>query len=139
MKYMFKGISKQSGMWVIGGYIYDPHTDKHFIATVRENEEDVKTEVREETLSMSTGLYDSNGKLVFENDVLKGEVPGKERYLKLVSLKNGCFYVLPDKLIGNNISDFLSVSSSIKNDAKCEVIANIHDPDYTESKKGALI
>lgn len=140
IKYLFKGISVNSGNWVIGCYGYDPDTDTHMIVDPRNH--NYRVQVKEETLCMSTGLYDKTGKMVFENDVLQGIVldNGKEveRFLKLVSLKDGTFYVSPDKLVGNNIRDFLS-NSQTGAEAKCNVIANIYDPDYSESGKGKMI
>lgn len=142
IKYLFKGISVNSGQWVIGCYGYDPDTDTHMIVDPRHH--NYRVQVNEETLCMSTGLYDQTGKAVFENDVLQGEVfdaNGKEieRYLKLVSLRDGTFYVSPDKHIGNSIKDFLSdTEKGAEIKAKCKVIANIHDPDYSDSGKGRL-
>jgi uncharacterized phage protein (TIGR01671 family) len=142
IKYLFKGISANSGQWVIGCYCYDPETDSHLITDPRNH--DYKVKVKEETLCMSTGLYDQTGKAVFENDVLQGKAldsTGKEiaSYLKLVSLRDGTFYVSPDKHIGNNIKDFLSDSiAGAEDKARCKVIANIYDPDYSASRKGRM-
>lgn len=147
MKYLFKGIEKGSDKWAVGGYVSDAETGRHYIVTANgyEHEGAKLIEVKAETLCMSTGLFDREGKLVFENDVLKGQVFGDkgnemERYLKLVSFRDGLFYVLPDPYVGDNIRDFLSpIQADAEKKAKCVVVANIHDADYHESRKGALL
>lgn len=146
-KYRFKARTKEDGRWVHGGYTHDAQTDRHYII----NSDGFKNngaklfEVIPETLCMGTGLYDVNSVEVYENDVLHGIALGTngrelERYLKLVDLRDGTFYVLPDPYVGNNIRDFLSpTQADAKDKAKCSVVANIHDEDYKESKKGAIL
>ena len=135
-KYLFKAISAGSGQWIRGGYVYCDLTDKHYIVAIRSDDRGNLspkfTEVKPDTLCMCTGLYDKNRTLVFENDVLKGEVGKLEKFLKLVSLRNGTLYVTPSKYIGNNLDDFLYKDPlEAENYCKVEVIANIYDPDYT--------
>ena len=107
--------------------------------------EDIHLEIIDPaTLCMSTGLYDEEGSLVFENDILQGEALKENgsavNYKKLVSFRDGTFYVSPDKYICNNIRNILSpTQKEAKTKAKCRVIGNIYDPDYHESRKGAVI
>lgn len=150
VKNIFKARSILTGDWLKGGYAEVDLVDgkhKHYIVAIHAKDDGATvnlSEIDSKTLCMSTGLYDKNGILVFENDVLKGEIKKengyKEKCLKLVSRKDGTFYVSPNRYIGNTLTCFLHEDpTTAEMQGRFEVIANIYDPNYEESGKGRMI
>lgn len=78
------------------------------------------------TLGECTGLTDKNGKLIFEGDIVESYKFGAEKFVNVITLRNGCFWY------GNwNFVEFLSKFCDY------EVIGNIHDnPEPLEREAG---
>lgn len=82
-RYLFRGKRIDNGEWVVGNCIDDGVTGQVFIHTVGNsvNESDkvgeegclqfVAFEVAPATICQCTGLKDKNGKLIWENDIVK--------------------------------------------------------------------
>ena len=85
-RYLFRAKRIDNGEWVIGNCIDDGVTGQVFIHTVGNsvNESDkvgeegclqfVAFEVAPATICQCTGLKDKNGKLIWENDIVKDDV-----------------------------------------------------------------
>ena len=95
-RYLFKAKRKDNCEWVFGNRIDDGVTGQVFIHTVGNsvNESDkvgeegclqfVAFEVAPDTICQCTGLKDKNGKLVWENDIVRTVYDGNEHIYQVV-------------------------------------------------------
>lgn len=127
-RYLFKAKRKDDGEWVIGNRIDDGVTGQVFIHAVGNsvNESDkvgeegclqfVAFEVAPSTICQCAGLRDRNGKLIYENDIMKN--------------KHNSYRVVWDNEEGSWMLELDSVSLyglGKANSKKYEVIGNIFD------------
>ena len=132
-RYLYKAKRKhdskffKKGEWVEGAYYIEPYTDKCFI--IQWNSTGLGfnefIEVYGESVCQCTGLKDKNGKLIWENDIVKHDF-GKDQIgvqLAIVKYdsKYACYQIKP-------IYDWMYCDKS-----DCEVIGNIFDnPELLE-------
>lgn len=120
---MSRAISIDTGNWVYGNYIDQVHGCVPIIVT------DVWTEdncsltwdyefVKQETVGRYTGFSDKNFKHIFEGDIIKHLVGGKE-LIGIVEYADGSFGVR----IVTGGSQFLCFFI----DNTCEILGNIHE------------
>lgn len=139
----FRGKVKQSwnykqGEWVYGGISF--HKDGFtYICPERFSDYNEEIEVIPESVGQFTGLYDKNGKEIYEGDVLEiikfslFEEDNPETQVGDVFWHNGAFHTREiyssdgyDEI--NNVLQELCYSDGTYNSwAECKIIGNIHD------------
>lgn len=111
--------------WVYGDlrhYARNPRTEKW---TVHDPATGIETDIDETTIGQFTGLYDKNGKEIYENDIVRIYDGDYEEYSdKQVKFAHGVFGVDNwTKRILTTLSFFMGCDSEYS----IEVIGNIHD------------
>ena len=125
----FRGKRKDNKEWVYGYLVLDGRERHCYIVFVdwlpEDNIDDVDyIEVYKHTIGQFTGLYDKNGKEIYEGDIID---TGYDKWI--VKFGNGSFYAtIP------NTSFFLDLSRETINYYEIKVIGNIYDnPELIKS------
>lgn len=144
-RYLCKAKRKDNGEWVTGYYVkgldmYAKEVHLIFEPTTifySSGETDGWCEVDPSTICQCTGLKDKNGKLIWENDIVKRSYCLYSSEAKYEEREN-CGIVKYDKeyaRFGYQCSVFAMLSESKKHDT-IEVIGNIFDnPELLESEE----
>ena len=125
---LFRAKRISDGEWIEGYYLYYkpcilspliPSEYRHCMTTL----DGITTDIDPTTLSQFTGMYDKNGKRIFENDVLKND-KGLIRYVKWeMSCGSCCTQVIGFGASGIGHTDFINFDYL----DEIEVIGNIFD------------
>ena len=81
-RYLFRAKRIDNGEWVVGNYQrrFDLlGNGEHYIFSSKNHNSWEYTEVDPSTICQCTGIRDKNGKLIWENDILKYQWDGEER------------------------------------------------------------
>lgn len=144
-EYKFRG-KDLKGEWRYGFLFYDYNcTDKYSPFINWKDEKYLggigEEEVEEETLGQFTGLYDKNGKEIYEGDIVSFEDVGEEgyEYKEGYDFTNEATIIYQDGIFtlidfGESENSYYSTNSSeeeiledILRNGSCEVIGNIYD------------
>ena len=129
---LFRGKREDNGEWVEGFLIgrYDPTQKGHIIKNAFIDNGTCfydPDKVIPETVGQFTGLFDKNGKRIFEGDIVKLE----EDVRTFFRIRNGEVHFLGGSfLVGDNDHNLLSTLYALSNQEwilRGEVIGNIHD------------
>lgn len=140
---LFKAKRKDNGSWIEGFYYKmaettycvkedyerNPVPEHHFIVFTRMIDwglpnQVCQTEIIPETLCQFTGLYDKNGKKIWENDICDR----KEKYPEVVKMNNGDWTLDYSYLFGKKDGyDYCNLGFYVKERKCVETIGNIFD------------
>lgn len=126
-RYLFKAKRKDNGEWVFGDLVHSVYKIGDTCVGQYGNEVGMH-EIDPSTICQRTGLKDKNGKLIWENDIVKRNFYLYSSEAKYEEREN-CGIVKYDKeyaRFGYQCSVFAMLSESKKHDT-IEVIGNIFD------------
>jgi uncharacterized phage protein (TIGR01671 family) len=161
---LFRGKRKDNGEWVEGGIYHNSEDEIVFIIKDTGLGYHEFIEVIPETVGQFTGLYDKNGKTIFEGDILKQKTTSE--FAKVSSFEWECYgivrfgyydwnegeagyasigwYIEPLKSVSINPKNYLEENIQaglnqydiLNKYYPMEVIGNIHDnPELLEGEK----
>ena len=130
---LFRGKRTDNGEWEYGDLWCNPYGKRVvcIVSPINDQGTTGGNEVDPETICQFTGLYDKNGKKIFEGDIVK--IPLYESFREQViavvawDIKKAVFY-----LHGKRVkTDFYHYFGD-----DCEVIGNIHDKKLEDFENG---
>ena len=141
-RYLFKAKRKDNGEWVIGSLISMPYGG-YMIDRVADSRR-FRVMINPSTICQCTGLKDKNGKLIWENDIIKKDFytdydayANSEAYTGRIQYEDGGWSV--ERTMSNGsictspIIDMIAYSKDIE---QFEVIGNIFDnPDLLNKRE----
>ena len=119
-RYLYKAKRLDNGEWV-QGYLFGIW-EKRYILWGMTNDIPNMIEVDPTTICQCTGLKDKNGKLIWENDIVRGKMHGNYGYRKLVGVVQ---YYIDAFKVNVKPNSFWGDYKNIPN--ACEVIGDIFD------------
>lgn len=121
-RFLFRGKRLDNGEWIQGCYY--GFMGKHYIFQAPFESDDLTHQVDESTICQCTGLIDKNGKLIFENDIIRGVIHAiirwNEKYASWALERKGWAY---DHFFGE-----------AQDPEDCEVVGNIFDNPQLRKK-----
>ena len=118
----FRGKSIDGKEWLYGDLVSSADK-KRFAILVNNKESYDECEVAPETIGQFSGLYDCNGKEIFEGDILKW-ITGK---MYVVKFWHGMFYASVEECNDGIFGGFPLHALTEHEDRKCKIAGNIFD------------
>lgn len=115
----FRGKSNYDRRWIIGALV--PNGKRPCIAEFGKLFE--LTEVDYESVGQFTGVFDCNGKEVYEGDIVLAKSAGERRRCQVVYAEHSCGFILHTKID----PWYIHADIDTKKDILLEVIGNIYD------------
>ncbi len=125
----FRGKSIDGKEWLYGDLVSSADK-KRFAILVNDKESYDECEVAPETVGQFSGLYDCNGKKIFEGDILKWS----NGRMYVVKFWRGMFYASVEECNEGFLGGFPLHAFTEFEEGKCEIVGNIYD--NTELLKG---
>ena len=119
----FRGKSIDSNEWLYGDLVRSSDMERCAIL-VNDRELYDECEVNTCSIGQFTGLYDSNGKEIYEGDILCWDV---NNLLYVVTFESGMFYASIKECNEGMIGGFPLHRLTEYDYGKCEIVGNIHD------------
>lgn len=117
----FRGKSILTDEWLYGDLVHSAD-NKRFGILVNDKDSYDECEVAPETVGQFTGLYDCDGKRIYEGDILKWKADNR---LYAVIFKWGMFYASVEVCNQGTYGGF--PLHSLTDDEACEIVGNIYD------------
>lgn len=123
---------RKNGKWVVGNFInhfstYFKTEERHSIFLPKPENDNGGYWVEDidpETVGQFTGLYDCDGKEIYEGDILKWE---KDGLMYVVKFWDGMFYASVEECNEGILGGFPLHALTEYDDRKCEIVGNIYD------------
>lgn len=136
-RYLFKAKRVDDGDWLVGYVVKYGHTGKEKYYIVPSYASDLYAiEVDTSTICQCTGLKDNNGKLIWENDIVKFDVYYYEKLeSSIISQIKWCNDLCALSLVVNSIGTRGTLGHLMGLNKEIEVIGNVFDnPELLESE-----
>ena len=122
----FRGKTRGNGKWYYGSLVYSDEINAAIYFQIGSGL--VKTMdcvyVNQETVGQFSGLYDCNGKEIYEGDILKWE---KDGLMYVVKFWHGMFYASVEECNDGIFGGFPLYRLTDYEDGGCEIVGNIYD------------
>lgn len=119
----FRGKSILTDKWFYGDLVHSADKKRTAIL-VNDKDSYDECEVVPETLGQFTGLYDKNGKEIYEGDILHWDANNR---LYVVIFESGMFYASVKECNEGIFGGFPLHRLTEYEDEKCEIVGNIYD------------
>ena len=128
----FRGKSIDTNEWLYGDLVrsYDM---KRCAILVNDKSSYEECEVNPCTVGQFTGLYDKNGKEIYEGDILRWDINNR---LYGVTFEFGLFYASVEECDEVMLGGFPLHRLTVSEDGECVIVGNIHDnPELLKGRK----
>ena len=119
----FRGKSIDGKEWLYGDLVSSVDK-KRFAILVNDKESYDECEVAPKTVGQFSGLYDCNGKKIYEGDILKWD---KDGLLYVVKFWDGMFYASVKECNDGMFGGFPLHALTKHDYRKCEIVGNMYD------------
>ncbi len=129
-RYLFKVKREDTKEWIIGNVVVN-NKDVHFI-----NLDGFMHIVDKKTICQCTGLKDSEGNLIFENDIIlvKCKYLAEMKWKVIFDDYHNQFFILQEPY-DKEINSYCSLVGYWNPLKRCKIIGNIHDKEATKQYK----
>lgn len=122
----FRGKTRVNGKWYYGSLVYSDEINTAIYFQIGSGLVKIMdwVYVNKETVGQFSGLYDCNGKEIYEGDILKWE---KDGLLYVIKFWHGMFYASVEECNEGILGGFPLHSLTEHEDRECEIVGNIFD------------